>query len=72
MKARPPNSPGRPSLALPTQDSLVGKKEGEEDVKKPVVVEPNFNPSGALAAETNTFQGTWCLAYGQVLSADEL
>ncbi|KAK4705668.1 smad nuclear-interacting protein 1, partial [Phenoliferia sp. Uapishka_3] len=56
---RPPNSPGRPSLGLPSQSSLANP-DGEEGpgavaVVKPI--EPNFAPSGALAAETNTFQG---------------
>lgn len=52
-------SPGRPSLALalPSQASLAGGPEGEEGPPAIKVVEPNFAPSGALAAETNTFQG---------------
>lgn len=50
-------SPGRPSQALPSQQSLTRKDggEGEEPVAKSV--EPNFQQSGALAAETNTLRG---------------
>lgn len=56
---RPPGSPGRPSLGLPSQSALANP-DGEEGpgavaVVKPI--EPNYAPSGALAAETNTFQG---------------
>jgi len=55
-------SPGRPSqgqahgqaVALPSQDAAFGKPEGaeSEERKKMDVVEPNYKPSGALAAET--------------------
>ncbi|GAA6009152.1 hypothetical protein JCM11491_005771 [Sporobolomyces phaffii] len=47
-------SPGRPSQALPSQQALTGK-EGEEPPAKSI--EPNFEQSGALAAETNTLRG---------------
>ncbi|KAI5481818.1 smad nuclear-interacting protein 1 [Pseudohyphozyma bogoriensis] len=46
------------SLALPSQASLAGKEEGGAgEVAKVEKIEPNYAPSGALAAETNTFQG---------------
>lgn len=51
-------SPGRPSLALPSQSSLTtGAHAPSDEPAKVAVIEPNFAPSGALAAETNTFQG---------------
>lgn len=49
-------SPGRPSLALPSQQSLA-TNDGDRPRDAVKVIEPNFAPSGALAAETNTFQG---------------
>lgn len=42
-------SPGRPSQALPSQQALT-RKDGEEP--PPKSIEPNFQQSGALAAET--------------------
>jgi smad nuclear-interacting protein 1 len=55
-------SPGRPSLSLPSQASLTRSSDergggGDKPVTQVAVIEPNFKPSGALAAETNTFQG---------------
>ncbi|KAL8287018.1 hypothetical protein RQP46_004024 [Phenoliferia psychrophenolica] len=55
---RPPGSPGRPSLALPPQSAAnVDGDHGPGAVVPVKTIEPNFAPSGALAAETNTFQG---------------
>ncbi|GAA6063512.1 hypothetical protein JCM10212_004725 [Sporobolomyces blumeae] len=52
------HSPGRPSQALPSQQSLVSRDgAGDGQDKAPVSVEPNFQQSGALAAETNTLRG---------------
>ncbi|KAM0750471.1 SMAD/FHA domain-containing protein [Meredithblackwellia eburnea MCA 4105] len=54
---RPPNSPGRPSQSLPSQQSLQPGRDEKGEVQPVKPIEPNFAPSGALAAETNTFQG---------------
>ncbi|CEQ39377.1 SPOSA6832_00901, partial [Sporobolomyces salmonicolor] len=50
-------SPGRPSQALPSQQSLLARDGEEGDKTRPKSVEPNFAQSGALAAETNTLRG---------------
>ncbi|GAA5953432.1 hypothetical protein JCM21900_005662 [Sporobolomyces salmonicolor] len=50
-------SPGRPSQALPSQQSLLARDGGDGDKTRPKSVEPNFAQSGALAAETNTLRG---------------
>ncbi|GAA5897873.1 hypothetical protein JCM6882_005101 [Rhodosporidiobolus microsporus] len=66
---RGPSSPGRPSKALADQkdlapagsgDAMYGKRGGDAEggEKAPMKsVEPDFKPSGALAAETNTLNG---------------
>lgn len=53
----PGGSPGRPSKALPSQSALAGTGEKGVEKSEVKIVEPNYAPSGALAAETNTFQG---------------
>ncbi|GAA5932443.1 hypothetical protein JCM1841_000583 [Sporobolomyces salmonicolor] len=50
-------SPGGPSQALPSQQSLLARDGEEGDQTRPKSVEPNFAQSGALAAETNTLRG---------------
>ncbi|GAA5954126.1 hypothetical protein JCM3765_005297 [Sporobolomyces pararoseus] len=49
-------SPGRPSQALPSQQALV-RKDGDVAEAPAKPIEPNFQQSGALAAETNTLRG---------------
>ncbi|GAA5870712.1 hypothetical protein JCM8547_005036 [Rhodosporidiobolus lusitaniae] len=53
------DSPGRPSKALADQKDLVPGGEARDVGGKepPKQVEPDYNPSGALAAETNTLNG---------------
>ncbi|GAA5900052.1 uncharacterized protein JCM6883_006076 [Sporobolomyces salmoneus] len=51
-------SPGRPSQSLPSQQALTRKDGGGEGDEAPAKsIEPNFQQSGALAAETNTLRG---------------
>lgn len=48
-------SPGRPSQALPSQQALTGQQDGAQGDAPPAKpIEPNFQQSGALAAETKS------------------